>query len=68
MRDKLRGHAQRRRQGQEDLVAAVRRYGVFAVAALVLLPPQLIALLAACAAAVYVFILGARRVAVAVRA
>ncbi|EHK15618.1 uncharacterized protein TRIVIDRAFT_217286 [Trichoderma virens Gv29-8] len=41
---KLRDDFQRRRENRNELVEALRRYGMWLLAAIVLLPPQLVAL------------------------
>ncbi|RBQ70408.1 hypothetical protein VDGD_21513 [Verticillium dahliae] len=44
---------QRRHDEQDELVGKLRQYGIFAIAAVVLLPPSLLVLMAAMAATVY---------------
>jgi hypothetical protein len=50
---KLRGEFQQRREMQDQLVNRMRRYGVALVAAAVFLPAQLVAVVAACLAIIW---------------
>jgi hypothetical protein len=50
---KMRSHLRQRQEARDQLVATIRRYGVYGVAALVFLPPQMVGLLALGAVIVY---------------
>ena len=50
---KMRGHGQQRQEARDQLVATIRRYGMYAVAALILLPLQVVGILALGAGIVY---------------
>ena len=52
-RSKMRSHLRERQEARDQLVATIRRYGVYGVAALVFLPPQMVSLLALGAVIVY---------------
>lgn len=56
--EKLGDHVRRRHHDQEELVAKVRQYGVLLVAAVILLPGELLALTGLCVGIVYVCMRG----------
>ena len=49
----MRSHMQQRQEARDQLVATIRRYAMYIVAALVLLPPQMVVILAVGAGIVY---------------
>lgn len=63
----MKNHMKQRREDGERLVDRVRQYGVWVVAALVLVPAQLLILAAAGAGFLYICIIGARKLGIRLR-
>lgn len=59
---------QQRRDSHEDMVAKIRKYGVMAVAVLVLVPYQLLVLAGVIAGMVYILIRASQKLAALARA